>query len=80
MDELFDLVVDSSSVGVRKPCPEIYQIALERLGNVPPGRAVFLDDYLPNVTAAQALGIHGILVGTDIGAAIAELDQLLENE
>lgn len=79
VDELFELVVDSSAVGVRKPCPEIYHIALERLGNLSPARAVFLDDYPPNVEAAQAVGMHGILVGSDISAAIAELDQLLED-
>ena len=77
VDELFDLIVDSSEVGVRKPDPAIYLLALERLGNVPPERSVFLDDYESNVKAASDLGIHGLLVGDDLLATIAALDRLL---
>ena len=77
VDELFDLVIDSSEVGVRKPDPRIYEIALERLGGVAPERAVFLDDFEANVEAARRLGLHGILVGEDIRLAISELDALL---
>jgi epoxide hydrolase-like predicted phosphatase len=77
VDELFDLVIDSSEVGVRKPDPAIYRLTLERLGGLPPERAVFLDDYASNVEAATALGIHGILVGDDLHVAIAALDRLL---
>jgi epoxide hydrolase-like predicted phosphatase len=77
VDELFELVVDSSEVGVRKPDPRIYQITLERLGGLEPERAVFLDDFESNVESARALGLHGILVGDDISHAIRELDELL---
>lgn len=76
-DEIFDLVVDSSEVGVRKPDPAIYLLTLERLGNVPPERSVFLDDYESNVKAARDLGIHGLLVDDDHLATIAALDRLL---
>lgn len=76
-DELFDLVIDSSEVGVRKPDPAIFRLTIERLGNVLPERCVFLDDSESNVKAATDLGIHGVLVGDDPLAAIAALDLLL---
>jgi epoxide hydrolase-like predicted phosphatase len=76
VDELFELIVDSSEVGLRKPDPAIYQLALERLG-VAPDRTVFLDDYPANVDAAAALGIHAILVGEDPTPALTTLDHLL---
>jgi len=77
VDELFDLVVDSSTEGVRKPDPEMFRLALSRLGDIPPERSVFLDDYDSNVNAAISLGIHGILVGEDIQKAIQDLDKIL---
>ncbi len=58
---LFDLVVESSIEGVRKPDPRIYRIACERLG-VDPGRAVFLDDLGINLKPAKALGMRTIKV------------------
>lgn len=75
--ELFELVVDSSEVGVRKPDPAIFRIALEGLGVSDPARAIFLDDLESNVAAARALGLRGLLVGADPAAALAELDALL---
>jgi epoxide hydrolase-like predicted phosphatase len=75
--ELFDRIVDSSEVGIRKPDPAIYRLALEQLGDVPPERSVFLDDYESNVKAANDLGIHGLLVDDDHTAAIAALDRVL---
>jgi epoxide hydrolase-like predicted phosphatase len=77
VDELFDFVVDSSSVGVRKPDPAIFHMALEQLDGLLPDQVVFLDDYPANVAAAHALGMHTVEVTPDIGAAIAELDALL---
>ncbi len=58
--DLFDVVVVSDEVGMRKPEPEIYQLTLERLG-VDPEEAVFIDDTKENIEAAEKLGIHGIL-------------------
>lgn len=78
VDELFHAVVDSSEVGLRKPDPAIYELALERLGGVAPERAVFLDDYPGNVEAARRVGMHGVVVGSDPAAALAELDSLLD--
>ncbi len=56
VDELFDTVVDSSQVGVRKPDPAIYTIACERLG-VEPADCLLIDDITCNVDAARALGM-----------------------
>lgn len=75
--ELFDDVVDSSEVGLRKPDEAIYRLALERLGGIDPTRAVFLDDWPGNVAAARRIGMHGIVVDLDPEPALAELDALL---
>ena len=76
VDELFDVIVDSSEEGVRKPDPRIFERTLERLG-VEASRAVFLDDYAGNIAAAEALGIRGVLVGPDPDLAVAEVDRLI---
>lgn len=77
VEELFDVIVDSSEVGMRKPNPEIFRHTLALLGNVAPRRTVFLDDHHGNVAAAERLGIRGILVGADPTDALARLDALL---
>jgi putative hydrolase of the HAD superfamily len=77
VEEIFDLVIDSSAVGVRKPNLEIYRIALRDLGGLAPERTVFLDDYEANVEAAERLGMKGVLVGTDGPAALLELERVL---
>jgi epoxide hydrolase-like predicted phosphatase len=75
--ELFDVVVDSCEEGIRKPDPRIFEIALERLGGVAPGRAVFLDDAPGNVAAARALGLHAIQVDAEHSPAVDQLRRLL---
>lgn len=75
--DAFDVVIDSSEVGLRKPDPAIFRLTLERLG-VEADRAVFLDDHPENVAAARALGMGGVVVTADLEGALAELDQLLE--
>jgi epoxide hydrolase-like predicted phosphatase len=77
VDELFDVVVDSAHVGVRKPDPRIFRLALERLGGTAPEAAVFLDDFHGNVTAAERLGMRGILVEEDHRPAMLALRALL---
>lgn len=77
VDELFAVIVDSSEVGMRKPDPRIYEHTCARIG-VAPTAAVFLDDNVANVTAAQALGMETVHVGTEPLATIAELDAILE--
>lgn len=52
----FDAVILSSDVGLLKPDPAIYRLALTRLG-MPADRALFLDDHAENVTGAQAVGM-----------------------
>ena len=74
--ELFDVVVDSSQSGVRKPDPAIFALALDALG-VTADRAVFLDDFPGNIAAAEAVGLRGILVGPDRLAAFDVLELLL---
>jgi epoxide hydrolase-like predicted phosphatase len=76
VDELFEVVIDSSHAGVRKPDPRIFELALDAL-DVTAAQSLFLDDFPGNVAAANALGIRGIVVGSDRLAAIAELDALL---
>ena len=57
---LFDTKVVSGRVRATKPSPEIYKIALDRMG-VTPEETVFIDDNPKNVAAAEAFGIHGIV-------------------
>ena len=59
VDELFDTVVDSAFVGVRKPEPRIYELTLERLG-IAAESAVFVDDIEINCDAARGLGIAAV--------------------
>lgn len=54
-----DAVVSSAEVGVAKPEPQIYLAAAEQAG-VPVERCLFVDDALPNVEAARALGMGGL--------------------
>ena len=57
--DAFDVIVGSAQVGILKPDPRIYQIALERLG-LKPAEAVFVDDFIENVRGAQRVGMHAI--------------------
>jgi putative hydrolase of the HAD superfamily len=80
VDELFEVVVDSSHVGMRKPDPRIYRLTCERIG-VEPAASVFLDDNRDNVAAARAVGmeaVHFLPEGDDPRPSLAELDAILE--
>ncbi len=77
LDELFDDVVDSSEVGVRKPDPEIFRMACERLG-VAPERALFVDDHPGNVAGAEAAGLHGVCCGYSVETTTAAIAEVLE--
>jgi epoxide hydrolase-like predicted phosphatase len=72
---LFDDVVDSHEVGMRKPNRAIYELALGRLG-VEAHRSAFLDDAQSNVDAASSIGIHGIWVDIDPTDAVQRVRQL----
>jgi putative hydrolase of the HAD superfamily len=66
VDEIFELVVDSAFVGLRKPEPEIYELTLERmrsrdgLAALAPRECLFVDDVEVNCEAARALGIRAV--------------------
>lgn len=76
LSELFDVVIDSSTVGVRKPNPAIFTLALKRLG-ISAGEAVFLDDFAGNIDAARQLGLASVLVEEDFLPAIAATRRFL---
>jgi putative hydrolase of the HAD superfamily len=59
-DEMFDVVVISGEVGMRKPEPQIFELTCFRLG-VPASACVFVDDLAANVEAATELGMTGVL-------------------
>ena len=63
----FDVIVESSKVGVRKPEPRFYEIACEML-NVTPGECVFLDDLGINLKPAAAMGMRTIKVVDPVDA------------
>jgi putative hydrolase of the HAD superfamily len=71
----FDVVVESSKIGVRKPEPLFYETACQLLG-VEPSECVFLDDLGINLKPAKAMGMTTIKVG-EPGPAIAELADIL---
>ena len=72
---LFDAVYCSGDEGMIKPNPAVYNATVNRLG-ILPQEAVFIDDTIGHVKAAQSLGIHGIEF-TNAGQLALELDALL---
>lgn len=74
-DALFDVVVISGEVGLRKPDPEIYTLAADRLG-LPPEAIVFVDDLTANVRAATEIGMVGVRHSA-FDATVQELEVLL---
>jgi putative hydrolase of the HAD superfamily len=75
VDELFEVVVDSAFVGLRKPDAAIYRLTCERLG-VAPEACLFVDDVEPNVAAATAFGMAAVLFRSS-EQAIAEMREAL---
>ncbi len=75
LQHLFDVFVESSVEGLRKPDPKIYSITCERLG-VTPQACVFLDDIGSNLKTAREMGITTIKVETP-DAALRELETLV---
>jgi epoxide hydrolase-like predicted phosphatase len=59
ISDAFDVIVISAEEKIAKPDPRIYRLALERLA-VNPAEAIFLDDFVENVDAANAVGLTGI--------------------
>jgi putative hydrolase of the HAD superfamily len=73
--ELFDGVVISAEVGIRKPSPEIYALGAERIG-VEPAACVFVDDLPFNLSPAAELGMATVH-HRDTEETLAELERLL---
>ena len=77
IDEIFEVVVDSAFVGMRKPEPEIYQLTLERLGGgIEAADCVFVDDIAINCEAARELGITAVVFETTEQAR-EEIEEIL---
>jgi putative hydrolase of the HAD superfamily len=76
VDELFEVVVDSAFVGMRKPEREIYELTLERL-ELPAAACLFVDDIEINCTAASEVGMRAVWF-RDTDQAIAEIDAALD--
>lgn len=72
---MFDAIVESSVVGIRKPEPRFYEIALEMMG-ITANQAVFLDDLGINLKPAAAMGIRTIKV-KDPDLALTELETVV---
>lgn len=77
INDIFDFMVISAEVGMMKPDPRIYQLALEEMGTQP-GESVFIDDVLANVDAARSVGMAGIHF-TQPQQALEDLKLLLSN-
>jgi putative hydrolase of the HAD superfamily len=78
--DLFDHVLISAQIGMMKPDPTAYRVALQTL-RVLPQQAVLIDASLPSVRAAQTLGINTILfrADTDLRAEVEKYLQFDEN-
>ncbi|MEZ5154816.1 MAG: HAD family phosphatase [Solirubrobacterales bacterium] len=72
VDEIFETVVDSAFVGMRKPDPRIYELTLERLDGIEAGECLFIDDTEVNCEAAAGLGIRAVHF-RDNAQAVAEI-------
>ena len=77
IDELFETVVDSGFVGMRKPDPAIFALTLSRL-ELPAEACVFIDDLEPNVVAAREVGLHAVHF-RETDQAIGEVLGVLES-
>ena len=77
IDEVFEVIVDSAFVGMRKPDPAIYELTVDRLGDgVRAEDCVFIDDLEINCDAARALGMTAVWF-RDTEQAIAEVEAAL---
>jgi epoxide hydrolase-like predicted phosphatase len=75
LDDLFDAVVISDQVGLRKPDPEIYRLTASKIG-LPPSECLFVDDTEHNLPGAHDLGM-GTLFFTGEDAEITEIERLI---
>ncbi len=75
-EDAFDTLVVSAEVGVMKPDPQIYRIALEQV-KVRAEQAVFIDDMPENVEGARALGMQGIRFESP-GQVLRDLKEIMD--
>lgn len=89
MSELIDTVVSSAEVGLRKPDPRIFELALERLDVAAPNAAHVGDHYYADIVGAGAVGMTPVLIDRHCGErpdrrlfirTLDELDELLDSE
>ncbi len=78
LDQEVDIIVVSAQVGVTKPHPEIYQIAVDRL-NIVPHEAMYVDDEKRFVAGAEAIGMRGVQFQNTV-QGVAEIQALLASE
>ena len=76
IDEIFEVVVDSAFVGMRKPDRAIYELTLERLGDVAAEECLFVDDVDVNCETARTLGMQAVHY-LDPDQAIAEIQAIV---
>ena len=83
VDEIFEVVVDSAFVGMRKPDPAIYELTVQLLG-VPAQQCLFVDDVEGNCDAAREAGMNAVHFRSaeqaiaEVRAALGAEDQLSE--
>ncbi len=75
LDPIFDVMVISGEVGLRKPDPAIFELTTDRLG-VAAGECVFVDDHPGHLQSAAQAGMTTVL-HRDPARTIAELEGLL---
>jgi putative hydrolase of the HAD superfamily len=75
LDQMFDAVVISDRVGLRKPSPEIYELTAAKIG-LSPSECLFVDDTEHNLPVARDLGM-GTLFFTGANGEIAEIERLI---
>ena len=76
LSALFDVFVESSVEGVRKPDPRMYRLVCERM-QIAPSEAAFLDDIGANLKPARALGMTTIIVEQNVVAALELADRAI---
>ena len=76
LEAVFETVVDSAWVGLRKPDPKIYELTLERMGGVAPEECVFVDDLEINCAAAAEIGMRPVHF-RDNAQAMGEIEAAL---
>lgn len=75
LDDLFDAVVISDQVGLRKPDPEIFRLTASKIG-LPPGECLFVDDTEHTLPGARGLSM-GTLLFTGADGEVAEIERLI---